>query len=83
MVHWNNYMNAHTVVSDQAIPQRCAHFIHSHTQILIKGDLRQNLLLHLCNLWDEGVISSTHILDLISIYDSYHSKFCIQKGVSD
>ena len=55
-----------------------AHFVHPLQCCVIiyniKGGMRNNLLLHLMNLWDSGVISSNRILSCMQQYD---------KGVAD
>ena len=79
MVYWNKYLKAHTTVAEKTIPQRCFQFIASHMDILIREGLRQNLLLHFCNLWDEGVISSKHVRDLMDLYDIKHTQHGVEK----
>jgi len=66
---WNKFIKSHTTTSDRSIPSKCKTFIASHLQPLVTDDLRQNLLLHLYNLWDSGLISSNCILSCMELYD--------------
>lgn len=36
---------------------------------LVRMELRQELLLHLCGLWDSGLISSSHLSQLMTKFD--------------
>jgi len=69
MSQWNNYIISHTVVSDRSIPYQCMQFIETEGEKLIKTDSRRNLLLNLFNLWDNGIISSEHIINCTEVYD--------------
>ena len=69
---WNWYMKSHSVVSDKSMPTRCLEFAKLNIQRLLSLDLRENFLLHLFNLWDEGVVSSMHIGLCMSIYDAHY-----------
>jgi len=67
---WNRHMNgSDEVVADRSIPGRCMDFVKLHGDKLAALGLRQTLLLHFCNLWDEEVISSKHVSTLMSYYD--------------
>jgi len=52
-------------------------FIERHSQEIIQYDLRQNLLLHLFNLWDFSLVSSSHILACMESFDAiaYSSQY--------
>lgn len=67
---WNQFIKSHTIVSDGDLPDRCVAFITSYLNEMRKLDLRQNLLLHLFNLWDSGLVSSAHVLCCMEEYDS-------------
>jgi hypothetical protein len=69
MQMWNRFIKCHIVVADRDIPEKCQEFIRSHIKELKAGGMRKNLLLHLMNLWDSGVISSNRILACLSLYD--------------
>ena len=62
-------MRSHTVTADRAIPSKCFEFVRTHVEAIVSLDLRQELLLHLSGLWDFGLISSTHLSDLMSEFD--------------
>jgi len=66
---WNRFIKRHVVIADREIPAKCQEFIHTHIQDLKDGGMRNNLLLHLMNLWDSGVISSNRILACMQQYD--------------
>ena len=66
---WNCYMKTYHVISDASIPARCREFIVTHHKDLSKHDLRNHLILHFFNLWDNGILSSSKIVDLMNLYD--------------
>ena len=69
---WNDYIRCNHVIPDRDIAGKCHEFVLKHGRELHEGDgLRLNLLLHLFNLWDSGVISSKRILSCMSIYDEH------------
>ena len=72
MVLWNKYIKSHVFVSDNSLRHRCIDFIHAHYELLAEANLRETLILHFCNLWDEGLVSSTDILCFIKIFDTYN-----------
>ncbi len=66
---WNRYIKSNTILSDASIPDRCHGFITSHYKELQEHNLRDHLVLHLFNLWDNRLLPSSKILDLIGYYD--------------
>lgn len=66
---WNQFIKCHTVLSDRSIPKRCMSFVRHIGQTLVTHELRQELLLHLFNLWDSGLLSSQHIEACMAEYD--------------
>jgi hypothetical protein len=70
---WNRFMKSHPVVADQVIPSKCFEFIRTCTQLLIDLDLRQELMLHFMNFWDNGLISSTHLMNIMAEFDKLKS----------
>mmetsp|Transcript_22165 Transcript_22165/g.47669 ORF Transcript_22165/g.47669 Transcript_22165/m.47669 type:complete len:604 (+) Transcript_22165:298-2109(+) len=69
MKSWNRFIKKNHVVADRDIGGMCHEFVSGHRELLREGDLRLNLLLHLFNLWDSGVISSSRILSSMAIFD--------------
>ena len=67
---WNGFIQSHTLISDASIPGRCMEFVQTYASYLNENDLRQDLTLHLYNLWDNGLLSSMHILQCMMEYDS-------------
>lgn len=67
---WNPFIKSNTVIADRSIPERCMAFIHTHYAVLKTNQLRQELVLHLHNLWDHGLVSSDHIVECMMEYDS-------------
>lgn len=67
---WNRFIRKHIVTPDLMIPSKCMEFLTAFSSDLIRMDLRQELLLHLCGLWDSGLISSSHLSQLMSKYDN-------------
>jgi hypothetical protein len=67
---WNRFIKCNHVLADKDIPSKCHEFILIYRNKLRDTDLRLNLLLHLMNLWDSGVISAKRISHCMSIYDA-------------
>lgn len=67
---WNQFIKSCTVIADRSIPERCMAFIKTYAVKLKTNDLRQELSLHLHNLWDHGVISSDHVVEYMAEFDS-------------
>ena len=63
-------MSSDTVIYDQSIPEKCQAFIHTHHEILSSKKLRNVLLLHFLNLWDNRLLSSNHVQHCMTLYDS-------------
>ena len=70
MQMWNRFIRSHIVIADKDIPGKCQEFVSSHIEELKAEKMRNNLLLHLMNLWDFGVISRNLLLQLMNIWDS-------------
>lgn len=62
-------MKSNIVLSDKSIPKRCMDFIRANYAELKKQKLRQELVLHLHNLWDHGLVSSDNITECLLEYD--------------
>lgn len=70
MQMWNRFIKSHIVIADKEIPGKCKEFIRTHINELKAGGMRSNLLLHLMNLWNSGVVSSNRILACMHQYDN-------------
>lgn len=66
---WNVFIKSHCVIADRDIPGKCQEFIQKYKDQLINEGLRTNVLLHLFNLWDDGVMSSGNILVCMSLLE--------------
>ena len=66
---WNRFIKCHHVIADRDIPRKVETFILMNRDKLKDADMRLNLLLHLSNLWDFGLISSNRISAFMAIYD--------------
>ena len=58
-------MKSHTVIADRDIPSKCFDFVRTRGQLLNQVKLRQEVLLHFTGFWDAGLISSTHLMELM------------------
>jgi hypothetical protein len=67
---WNSFIKSNIVIADKSIPKRCMAFIRANHAELKKQKLRQELVSHLHNLWDHGLVSSDHIIECTLEYDS-------------
>jgi hypothetical protein len=78
---WNRFIKSNHIIADRDVPLKCQEFILMHRKQLLNAGLRLNLLLHLFNLWDSGVISSNRILHCMSMFDAAeHSDIDAVKG---
>ena len=66
---WNRFMTSHVVIADQAIPSYCFEFVRTHSKVLVEHDLRSELMLHFMGFWDAGLISSTHLMNVMAEFD--------------
>lgn len=66
---WNRFIKCRHVIADRDMPRKVETFILMNRDKLKGADLRMNLLLHLSNLWDFGLISSNRISAFMAIYD--------------
>jgi len=68
---WNRFIRSHTVIADSTVPTKCMDFIIAHHKVLIMGQLRAQVLAHCMNLWDNRLLSSSHIYRLMKRYDKF------------
>ena len=66
---WNRFIKCHHVIADRHIPLKVENFVLRNRYELKGHDLRMNLLLHLSNLWDFGLVSKHKLLSCMAIYD--------------
>ncbi len=71
---WNVFIKSDVVISDATIPDKCREFILAHHNQLMRHELRKHLLLHLFNLWDNGIVMSWEILQMMNLFDEMKSK---------
>jgi hypothetical protein len=67
---WNRFIKSHTLLADSIIPQKCMDFIESHIVELVTWNLRRDLLLHLFNFWDSGLIPSARVIACVKLFDT-------------
>lgn len=67
---WNSFIHSRTLIADSEIPRRCVEFIHKHSKEMASNGLRNDLLLHLMNLWDYGMVSRTNLEQCMALFDS-------------
>ncbi|VEL24384.1 unnamed protein product [Protopolystoma xenopodis] len=61
----------HLVVCDSQLPGLVIHFLRSHAGWLAERGLRANLLLHLANLTDCGLLSPGQLRQAVGLYDHF------------
>lgn len=71
---WNRFMISHSLIPDFVVPQKCVDFIHSHIKDMVNCNLRRELVLHLFNLWDSGIISCAHMVHCMTLFDTLATK---------
>ena len=67
-------MKSHSLIPDFVVPQKCVDFIHSHIEDMVNCNLRRELVLHLFNLWDSGLISCAHMVHCMTLFDTLATK---------
>jgi hypothetical protein len=70
MNKWNRFMTNHSVIADDIVAQKCTEFLIKFHKFLFDNDLRDQFLLHLLNLWDNRLIPSFKIIELMRHYDT-------------
>jgi len=77
----NIFIKSHTIIPDRSIPSLTYKFAEM-LSVFHAHNLRQNLLLHLFNLWDSSLVSSQHILLCMTTYDSTAPRIVHKKTLS-
>ena len=77
MKMWNRFMKSHTLISDSIIPQKCLDFIHAYGDKMVKLNLRRDLVLHLFNFWDSGIIPSANVMDCTKLFDKLSKEYVL------
>lgn len=65
MKMWNLHIMSKGYVGDVQIVLACNMFINLHGEELLRKNLYRNFLLHLCNLYDYGLLSAKQYYDLL------------------
>ncbi|CAK8686565.1 unnamed protein product [Clavelina lepadiformis] len=71
---WNLYIMKHRCIADGQMSNSCQHFIDLYASLIIRHNLRRNLLLHLVTLLDFGVLKASALLSLIKHFDKIAEK---------
>ncbi|KFM78883.1 Polycomb protein suz12, partial [Stegodyphus mimosarum] len=81
MKMWNLHIMKYGFVGDCQIPLACSMFIEEHGKNILSKRLYRNFLLHLCNLFDYGLISASVVYhtmhQLNQIRDEIENKNCL------
>ncbi|CAG0880719.1 unnamed protein product [Darwinula stevensoni] len=62
MKRWNLHVLKHNFVGDCQLPLACEMFVTSHGDGLLRDNLYRNFILHLCSMYDYGLIPPSVIL---------------------
>jgi hypothetical protein len=66
---WNRHVRSYKIYADHNIPKACEELVRTCGGYLKKMSLRPNLLLHMFNLWDNGLVNSGEIMRVMQLYD--------------
>ena len=66
---WNRHVRSYRIYADHNIPKACEELVRTCSGYLKKMGLRPNLLLHMYNLWDNGLVHSGDIMRIMKLYD--------------
>jgi hypothetical protein len=68
-IMWNRFVYSNTALADSEIPKLCTNFVLKYRDEICRQKLRDQLLLHLMNLWDNQLLSWKMIIDLMYVFD--------------
>jgi hypothetical protein len=66
---WNKFVQSDTVIPRKSLPRICYDFVETHAEKLHEANLREQLMFHMSNMWDEGLVSDDHILSCMHLYN--------------
>ena len=66
---WNRHVRKYRIYADSNVPRACELFSRLHGSTLIERGLRHNYLLHLCNLWDNALLTADVMQRCMAIVD--------------
>ncbi|KAK8768088.1 hypothetical protein V5799_005131 [Amblyomma americanum] len=65
MKMWNFHLMKHRIVGNCHVPRACNIFVEEQGQELIQRNLYRNFVLHMCNLFDFGLVSATDVYETV------------------
>lgn len=68
---WNQFMQANPIISQISIPRQCSNFVRQNADSILEHGLEEQLIAHLTNLWYEGVIAQSHMLECMDYYNKF------------
>jgi len=71
---WNEFVESIPLITERSLPNQCFTFINAHALLLRQKNLEEQLIWHLTNLWDEGLIGQSHVVDCMKRYHFVTSK---------
>ena len=66
---WNRHIRIFKIYADHNVPGACEELALKCGDYIRQHDLRANFLLHLYNLWDNGLVNSGHIMQIMRVLD--------------
>lgn len=76
--HWNRFMSeTRSSIHQQRLPHVCIAFVQQYaTTLQEEKGMEAELISHLTNMHDEGVIGGIHVLDIMNVYNelAYRAK---------
>lgn len=68
---WHEHLTTCPPYGDRLLPLVCEQFIEKFADSIVNLNLRHNLLLHLVNLWDFGLLLSEEVQAYMEFVDAY------------
>ena len=65
---WNHFVVRHVPIPVRRVPNLLLQFVQEHAVQLEQEGLADELTCHLCNCWDEGHMSATHMTEIMTVY---------------
>lgn len=62
---WNLYIMKHNIIGDCRMPFACESFVDTHGKDILQKNLYRNFILHLCNMFDFGLLSTTQFKTIV------------------
>jgi VEFS-Box of polycomb protein len=71
MTLWNNFMRSHPILSEIQLSSQLVSFVQERSNVILDGDLEEELIAHMVNMWVEGHVGRWTMLEAMKVYNLY------------